>query len=864
MQRIVLLFVGLVVAALLGVFLVLQGDGDGNGERGTVALPGGAEPGSADPSASSDLTPAPGSSDTDSVVRMATPGAGTEVVDAGQGQREDVRSGRGRATLCVVTKDGRRPLPGAEVYLVGELGASETERWRDYDQVDDFARAKGRHLVADAKGCVRFDPPEGNFVRVVGAAPGLWGRDEFSVTGDTTYWLELDADATLRVQVVDERGRPQLGAGVVLSRHHAAYRLVREERLTGGAQALAEFRHAQRRIDAVEGVRWAVELEALLATPVLEWLEPEALPTGIVRLVQPATGSVVVHVEDLGGEPLEAGVDVTLRLILPGEGRERSAFQHGNRIEIKKALANGRARFDFVDTPFEFEVAASVEGALLPTRAFLEGPRSPGETVETTLRLGSDHPVLVFRAVTTDGDALGGAELQLRLTEVSELYSSDIDGTVETARDGTFVVDVTAHREGASQHRLVVCQGDWKAPILSAEVALDRKLVFGRNDMGDLVLRAPVAFVSGRVVDRSGAAMPAARLHLRRKSGDSWQQVYDFEQHTDATGEFSVAGSVVGEAFQLYAKGKDFLSETVEFVPGGEVTLVVQRTGSLAGSVLLDDELDESLVQVRLERGKGSESPLEWSDTNRGLKDGVFVFEGLPPGAYDVGVWLQGDREALRRIEDVWVADGSQNTDGRLQNIDLRNEIHSFRLTLEGTGDEPVSGNARYAPAGSEVWQHRYFEGSEVTLLARTAAVDVLLDVKGYRLQRLEDLRGDRTLTLAKNLRVRVLLTGDAELPGDPYFVKVSFVRPDNRSFGILWGAAAFDERREVVVEANTTGTLEVRWLVERRRERGGVATTVDLARKQTVEIFESSSEQTVSVSLSREEMKELLAVAGL
>ena len=294
--------------------------------------------------------------------------------------------------------------------------------------------------------------------------------------------------------------------------------------------------------------------------------------------------------------------------------------------------------------------------------------------------------------------------------------------------------------------------------------------------------------------------------------------------------------------------------------------LQLRGAGAIAGSVRVEDGIPGDKLAVRSEPVEGSERErfLEWGDGETKVQDdGTFVIPGLHPGLYHVGIYVDGTSRALLRVENVRVVDGETTRDPRLQDVDLTGRLHRFVLTVvRPDGGQDVRGNLRFDEAGAESLNSwHWFDKPEFELISTHAAIDVDLDVPGFRPARLRGLTGDATVELSEGLSVRIVLTGDAPLPDPPFYIKPALVPADGEGgASIDWGADPMDETREVVLKAVEPGRMRVTWLVERRSAQGAMATSSDVKPEQFVEVLPGVAEQRFEVSLTSEQMAEIVS----
>ena len=186
-------------------------------------------------------------------------------------------------------------------------------------------------------------------------------------------------------------------------------------------------------------------------------------------------------------------------------------------------------------------------------------------------------------------------------------------------------------------------------------------------------------------------------------------------------------------------------------VPLGSSDLVVHlwHGGGVAGRVRVDDEntcaaLD--IVAARDGEGRGTCSVGE---------DGAFALEDLEPGLYDIAVRLPIEPEFSCVVPGVGVESGMTSRDARLQTIDLRGALRTFRLTLVPPHADTY---VRRRPAGTSAYVEDEWS-TEPFFTTSHPALDLRLSTSGHRTLELLGVNGDRQIELQPALEVELRLS---------------------------------------------------------------------------------------------------------
>lgn len=806
-------------------------------------------------------------------VEPASPG-----LDAAPAAREalETRASEAHPTLSleieVVEAGTLRPIAGADVwYHEGE------EDWSPIRL--DGLREQAAHATADERGLARIPRPglEGDEGLLVLASSGaLLGGERFEagderLAGGARLRLELHPDWDLAVLVVDASHEPAVRVPIELrSRSEGWSSSSREET---GADGRVLFRHVGLELARGPGRVHRVRVDLPLAQELFQELAggPPAQP---VRFVLPPLGSVSVTAVEASGEPVGDGTVLELGIVRPGEERDISPFSSRRREHDQRETAGGRALFEFVELGGEVELLASRPGSAVNTKDYFPGPGVAGQRVERRLVLGLDHPVLVFRAVDERARPLAGAELELHLWSRSHWMIDENEQELTTDAEGRFRVDLSPAFSEGDRRSLVVTLEDTSA---GARVDLGRPFESGTIVMGDLVLAPPPLLASGRVVDGAGHPVALAEVQFEvpvREDEDQdevwyWREV-NVPCKSDDSGAFSARAFVDGAEVRLTAAREGLRGEPLEVPVGsGGLALVLQGTGWVAGSLLLDPGVPANDVRVSLRREGGpADEEVAWREGAEPGADGRFRIEDQLPGRYTLEVGLQRD-ESLVEIGGVEVVGGQGARDPRLEGIDLRGRLHVMRVTLVLPRPDPdLRGNLSYSPSGMsggmsgesggrERW--KWFRENPIVLVTPHARVDATLFAQGYRTEHLAELSGEREVRLRPALAVILALPSGVDLPAPPIYLKAALAPVDGDRH-IDWGGNAFDERREIRCFAPAPGPMKVRWIFERRSEGSATASTIELDREQVVEVLDVEGEQRFELQVSREALAKVLA----
>ena len=695
-----------------------------------------------------------------------------ELVDGGDpGERERETGAAGAAgpheadeadlparglAVRVVERASGAPVAGARVRWAR---AREPRAAADVEEELDLGSAS---VETDARGEARLALDAG--AALVDARRGeLWGFRRVDGGEGSTLVLSLVPDRTLAVRAVDGAGRPV--AGVPVAIRLDALRAEGGDLWRGatGEDGVARVRH----FDALLGERAReAALAAVLAfptrSPVAAALEGVAGFAAPIELVVPDSGSLAVSVLDPSRRPVD---QASLRVAVErGDGALAQAGPAS--FERPIPVARGEVVLPFVEVGLELHLQAEAP-AWRPARARGFGPRAPGEGARIEIVFGEAWPVLVGRLVDERGAALPSRGLRARLAARADAAGGPASPSWQawstTDAQGRFRIELEHDPAASSDELTLTVVGRGGAGERSARVPVALPAA-GERDLGDVVARESPLVAAGRVVDERARPVPGARVRVRRPilagaGGEGARSRVEPElgARADAEGRFELRGDTDAPELLVQAWHEGHLpGPEVSIAPGARaLELVLERTGTVEGSLALDGEVPSQSITIDV---GGRRTSLR--------RDASFVAQ-LRPGSYRVTVALAGDPDPLAVVEDVVVLAGETTRDVRLSPIDLRGRFALARIELVDDQGAAVAspGRVRARPHGAAAPVRAFeIEGGRAHVPLRGLALDLEVQVQGYRTARLESVDGDRRVALRRGLPL-VLQLGPSFAP---------------------------------------------------------------------------------------------------
>jgi hypothetical protein len=679
--------------------------------------------------------------------------------------------------------------------------------------------------------------------------------DTHDVTRDARAAPGADA---LVVEVVDPLGAPRAGIPLRLEpREPSAHAAHVPDGQRSDARGRAVFAGVRERL--ASGEPWVLRADLAFEEPPSLELAAALLAASIVRFELPPGAPLDVLVHELDGSSAPAGSTLRLQLVRPEERSEPDLTGP----EWKPAVEGGAAHFPWVELHRDWELSAWRPRGAEPTRLRARGPARSGERVTLELVLGSDHPVVSYRVLRSDGAPLVATEVEL----ARSLFGSRATASVTTDSAGRFTLDARS---------MFLESGDftvtWRPPDGAPQMArgsLPPDPKDGWNDGGDLLLSPEPLLCAGRVVDARGAAVAGAEVIAGQDHG--WLGSTTVRDRSDADGRFELRGLWIARTFPVHAVAAGARSDALEARQGADdLELVLAPRFTLSGELLLDPGVDPGAIRFALEgpggeredvarRGSGFVHVSALHElTGRTSDPARFELEPIAGGLRDVLFLLEGAE--LARLAGVAV-----RSDLDLGPIDLRGRIALCEIELVGSGDlSGLTGELAWTASDGDGRGHGSIHGALVRILSPQAPIDVELRPRGHRMALLERVSGRCRHVLEAPLRVRLVLQTTGVLPPPPYRFDAEPYLGDS-AVGAPDGPRWFTpERRAIEWLVSTPGRLTARWHLEKRVEGdgfgGAIGTHVLRDRWITFDVLDTPGVQEFVLELDAEALEGITA----
>ncbi|MFO1078544.1 MAG: hypothetical protein U1E73_12545 [Planctomycetota bacterium] len=658
------------------------------------------------------------------------------------------------ATVRIVDKETREAVPGAEVGWYDDTITAELQKRPELvaDRVGLLRDAEalsaqfGWQTRSDANGLARVHQTDST--QVCARLGDRYGQARLGANllpPRDGFEIAIEADYTVRVQVLDAEGAPAVGVPIAVGIHDAAGKLQNfrnwgTEAETRAPDGIAMLPHVQAwGRDQSKVAEWRVHYN-------LPGLEDEG---AIVALDPPPTEPILLRLPECGGMRvrLDARDDELLgRHMVHVRGSGANSMRMWMRFVQQPLAADGWARFPFLPLGQKFDVGTTYKGGWINQQ--VSGPVAAHVEVEVVL--APDQ-----KQIQLTGRLLDEARQPLARQKFALLATGNHEGSREVTTDdrGGFVVLIGAAREGHNQVDAIVATVASEGETPRTARLPGRELHAGTENLGDLVLQADPIVVAGHfVVDGSTqkADANATVERLTPRDGEReerWNQAEELPCHQAADGSFEVRGLATPGRYRLRAWSNTLLQvDPVEFAPGAkDVVIAMTSGGKLAATVLLPEDAPGSVVgrlvpvPPRPDMPKGERARLDRESWGRPDGRHQIDWRGLTCGTYRLEIALPAFQDALVAIDDVQLA-VSPAGDPRLVDIDLRDlvRIQALRATdAEGkparvweSGCFPMPQDDRKEVLGLPL------QGSETRFLLPRRPVEMLVAFAGYRPQR--------------------------------------------------------------------------------------------------------------------------------
>lgn len=577
--------------------------------------------------------------------------------------------------------------------------------------------------------------------------------------------LVLKPDSVVRIQVVDEQGRPRAGVPVCLALHkQSPYSETNctPTLWTSGPDGIAKAHRIQDVLKSLgyrpgAQMRFSAHLALPLAAPVEAVIDPDSLPVDPVQLVLPPTGSVRFELLERSAEKGE----IVLALLGLREDpfwSSRFTYPYPGGYYLFPAperFQDGVARFPHVGLGLELQarvVRSSATGCRegAPLKQTGPGPAAPGQEVVFRFEAPPPIPVLSGRIVDAQGSPLGERWFFFTL---SEYKPTDSRPNFRTDDTGRFRLPLHRHTRKA---RLVVIDLEGGSnPPLGGSKGFSIPSPGKGTDLGDVRLEALPLVAGGTVVDQEGKPLPGVSVSIHgRLPAVDFEGTFSLRTRSDTEGRFWLYYPLEPCEYQIMAVSPGYATGKQQAVVGAhEICFVLGGQAGLEGSLLLPEGADADRFKVILDRlvmGKMQSDGLHLSVD----REGRFSRKRANPGLISLRIELAlFGRRTIHRVDGFLLEADKVNRDPRLQQIDLRDKVQVVELELVDTLGLPVSGARLAARLGGE---QRFKDLSPDRDLLPPGNHEILISAPGYRQTVIKVPPSRQMIVLQKGLDVRL------------------------------------------------------------------------------------------------------------
>ena len=506
--------------------------------------------------------------------------------------------------------------------------------------------------------------------------------------------------------------------------------------------------------------------------------------------------------------------------IQPSSG---GAEVHGDPVGAALTLDEGAP--DSVDRRPEVGAARSSEQAEDPVEHLLAG----------TFILG--------RAVDGAGAALAEVRLRIEWSPGDGEEFGSFSGSVATDSKGDFRWEfdtsmlLTESRDLTLSLRLLQQnQGELAGPrryLVSSSRHLPGPIAFPVR-LGDVVLAEPALHAGGRVVDSFGRGIEGARVEayfeeaLDTGTDDSeveWEYVpKQLGGRAGALGEFELRGPSEG-LLAIRATADGFLPGGMRPFYAGELGIeyVLEQGGSILFSfasaskpvpfaVLAQIRPRDQAALASFEPGDWEEREGDWWGRGIGTA-GEYLWESLPPGAYDLRFQAGEPAHVIGPWEEVVVFPGETTRDPRLLEIDLEARLPLLGLEVADAEGLPLPrARVHFVIEGERSpWGQSIHGGAGLVIVEGSASAFYVV-ASGYLEQELAIDGASMRVVLDRAPEVKLTLPESVDL-GGLQSLRASVMVRDETGGGWLDmpGVREFSiEGREAVFSPSSLGTVRV------------------------------------------------------
>ncbi len=785
--------------------------------------------------------------------------------------------------IRVVHKATQQPVPDAIVswyddtvgkVLQEDKTISLEDRFAVWRDPEEQATRYGWTTTSNAKGIARVHLSEST--QVLARHEQEYGRIEIGkkmLPPRDGYRVEIEPDFAVRVQVLDQAGRPAPGVpiGVAIHDKDGKFQYVWNwgaSAITRGPEAIATIAHVQlwQRDERKDVAQWRIRL-------MLPGFEDEGVP---IDLKEPPVEPIVVRLPACG--KVRARVEILGELLIPEnpltlhDSNGQRGWNGGRSNLERNADADGWARFPYVPLGAQYSIYASVLGNSL-SKAFA-GPVTADAEISVVLAPTDEHILLTGRLLNEQRVPLGAQKFQFQIN--GPQLGSRME--LETNGEGNFRALIGRSRKNNRADMISAeVRREGERP-LSARLA-GRELRPGTEQLGDFVLQLDALLVAGTyTLDGKPCKMrPGARLERlvtgaennnnnnNNNNNQGWRRESGMLFHQDDEGHFEYRGNFSPGRYRLsFTSWNHLPRDPVEFDAGAKDLVIDLHEGSpLAASLLLPKGAnDEPLARLVPEGPAPEWAKAELEQPERGgrlrastnsREDGRhdLQWRTLPAGSYCLEIRIGPIPAPILKIEGVQIP-APKGGDPRLVDIDLR-ELLGVQLirVFDMLGKPLQESNAAFFPLGqdmSKTIQGFQCHGAESKLLMPRGMMDLMVAVAGYRPTTIRCTGEPLDVRLESWPTIRLLVPGADQLPeGLGMRVGLRAQNPSTTRYRSPWNSG---ELRELTEPSNRARTV-TKQTVELPIGDGPHEVTVTLFGKNTTAKVEMPPTQVLSTTLN-------------
>ncbi len=577
--------------------------------------------------------------------------------------------------VTAVLPSGR---PAAAAIVRYQDSPNERRNRRDdaREDTEQLLAKVGRQAVTDDLGRVKIAPAAKTTLCI---RCGEYYAEEFVAEGTTGLRIELQRDLCLRLQVLDDDGRPRERFAVSVTAEFQSrldgYGWTNIDLAPTDRDGMTTLPHAQLAITlpGPDVVWWRMTLQCELDPPVSAAVsEAQFLAQRPVQLRVPTGGAIAAEIVNADGRA--AWASAQLEDAVTGETRT---------CDLDAASTW------FRQLPLGRRWVLSVESFGHEVRRTLDGPTRADEVVSTRIELPLHHIALRGRVVRPDGVPIPQAKLSFTGPHARFWH----DGT-ETSRDGSLGDTIGDFSFGG------VLPGDI-AEIAGATLRIEREpyclattvalptLHPGTNELGDIVVTVASDEVLLASVEIHAAGRNVTRFAHAYLCGRGQRHVNTVSSFTARRGDrIEFLGAPTDQALEIGCQVEGYLACTVP-VARGEYAIIELREPSASLRLhVLWPRIPKGLCNAALIDAHGRQRGDSFASADGGH------WPDLPPGRSTLRLLID-DRCVheltvdLRAGENRWPNDGGA--------IDLRSCAQAFYLDIQAADGGDVEWTRWYA-----------------------------------------------------------------------------------------------------------------------------------------------------------------------